>query len=224
MATNASNTRSPIGKGRAKVDKDGLTLKQRMWLELYTSDGPAFGNATEAARLAGYNGDDLTLGNIGSENVKKLAERNLLQERISARIEASRISNAEIIGILAQHATANIDDITDDNGCVDLKELKKRKLGHLVKSITPTKFGPRLQMVSQVAALALLAKIRGLEQAPADPARDGRDRALTKAAEMLCLSLGITMELAMERITRADAARSGRILELSAGDEGESNP
>ena len=212
MSADNSTVRSPTGKGGSKIGKvNGLTLKQRLFCEYYA--GEAQGNATEAARLAGYQGNDNALSTLGAKLVRKYRrETSYLQEKITARIEASRISNAEIIGILAQQATASIDDITDASGYVDLKKIKKYRLGHLVKSITPTKFGPRVQLESRTGSLALLAKIRGLEQAPVDNARENRDRAIQKAAETLAAALGITVELALERVQRADAARSGRLL------------
>lgn len=47
-----------------------LTLKQQKWIDAYIANG---GNATEAARQAGYDSTDyLTLAGIGSQNFKKL--------------------------------------------------------------------------------------------------------------------------------------------------------
>lgn len=57
-----------------------LTLKQEKFVAAYV--GPARGNATEAARMAGYKGNDVTLGTVGGENMKKPA--------IVERIEAAR--------------------------------------------------------------------------------------------------------------------------------------
>jgi phage terminase small subunit len=51
------------------LSQDGLTEKQRRFVEAYT--GEAHGNATESARLAGYAGNDVTLGQVGAENLKK---------------------------------------------------------------------------------------------------------------------------------------------------------
>ncbi len=42
-----------------------LTSKQKKFVASYT------GNATEAARLAGYSGNDVTLAAVGSENLRK---------------------------------------------------------------------------------------------------------------------------------------------------------
>lgn len=44
-----------------------LTPKQ----ELFVSEYLKTGNATEAARKAGYKGNDVTLGAVGAENLKK---------------------------------------------------------------------------------------------------------------------------------------------------------
>jgi len=42
-----------------------LTIKQQKFVDSYS------GNATEAARLAGYAGNDTTLASIGNENLRK---------------------------------------------------------------------------------------------------------------------------------------------------------
>lgn len=46
-----------------------LTEKQRKFVEAYM--GAAAGNATEAARLAGYKGNNETLAQVGAENIRK---------------------------------------------------------------------------------------------------------------------------------------------------------
>ncbi len=47
------------------VNKIGLTVKQQLFVNFYE------GNGTEAARLAGYKGDDNTLGQVAYENLRK---------------------------------------------------------------------------------------------------------------------------------------------------------
>ena len=46
-----------------------LTRKQQLFVAAYV--GEAKGNATEAARIAGYGGSDATLRQTGSENLTK---------------------------------------------------------------------------------------------------------------------------------------------------------
>jgi phage terminase small subunit len=52
-----------------------LTTKQRKFVRLYC------GNATEAARLAGYYGDDNALAQIGHENLRKPYIAEAIQKR-----------------------------------------------------------------------------------------------------------------------------------------------
>ncbi|MCA9530489.1 MAG: terminase small subunit [Myxococcales bacterium] len=61
-----------------------LTEKQRRFVEAYV--GPARGNATEAARRAGYRGSTNTLRVVGQENLLKPA----LVEAIAAATAAAR--------------------------------------------------------------------------------------------------------------------------------------
>lgn len=56
-----------------------LTEKQRKFVEAYMGD--AEGNATEAARLAGYSGDEDALAVRGAENVRKRKIREAIRER-----------------------------------------------------------------------------------------------------------------------------------------------
>jgi hypothetical protein len=58
-----------------------LTAKQQLFCEFYI--GAANGNATEAARLAGYKGSDETLRAIGSQNLTKLNISEVCRERVN---------------------------------------------------------------------------------------------------------------------------------------------
>lgn len=59
-----------------------LTEKQRRFVEAFM--GQAAGNATEAARLAGYDGDDDSLRAIASQNLTKLNIREAIESRIDS--------------------------------------------------------------------------------------------------------------------------------------------
>lgn len=58
-----------------------LTTKQRLFCEAYISN--ANGNATEAARIAGYKGNDVTLGAVGAENLKKPLIAEMCEKRVT---------------------------------------------------------------------------------------------------------------------------------------------
>jgi phage terminase small subunit len=59
-----------------------LTQKQRLFVEAYLANP----NATEAARRAGYKGNDVTLGQVGAENLKKPQIAELLKVRVEEAI------------------------------------------------------------------------------------------------------------------------------------------
>jgi phage terminase small subunit len=92
-----------------------LTEKQRRFVEAYM--GKAAGNATEAARLAGYKGSENTLKAVGSENltkpdiaaaVKKRVESDPLILDRKARMELlSKIARGEEKDVTVSFGKAN---------------------------------------------------------------------------------------------------------------------
>lgn len=77
-------------KGRAKIGPDGMTLKQRRWVQEYFKTG----NATQAA-LKVYDAKDAgTAANIGSQNVRKL------QAPIRTLMEAKGLSIGKLVDVV----------------------------------------------------------------------------------------------------------------------------
>lgn len=64
------------------MSKDKLTTKQRLFVEAYLANP----NATEAARVAGYKGNDRTLGQVGAENLKKPEIAKLIETRVEQAV------------------------------------------------------------------------------------------------------------------------------------------
>lgn len=60
-----------------------LTPRQQIFVSEYLKTG----NATEAARKAGYKGNDKTLGQVGAENIRKPGIARVIEERQQARSE-----------------------------------------------------------------------------------------------------------------------------------------
>lgn len=83
-----------------------LTEKQRRFVEAYM--GQACGNATEAARLAGYKGSENTLAQAGRANLRKpqiaaaIVERRDKDPLVLSRVELqelwTRIAKGETVG------------------------------------------------------------------------------------------------------------------------------
>jgi|SRR5690554_820481 len=66
----------------ASASEAGLTEKQRRFVEAYM--GAAAGNATEAARLAGYGGDENTLSQTGHQNLRNPKISEAINERVDS--------------------------------------------------------------------------------------------------------------------------------------------
>jgi len=81
--------------------KTELTIKQRLFVEAYI--GPAQGNAREAARMAGYSGDDNALSQRGFELVRipKIAEL------IGVRVQEAVMRANEVLSELSSIAKAD---------------------------------------------------------------------------------------------------------------------
>lgn len=69
--------------------KSKLTLKQKKFIAAYD------GNATDAARKAGYAGNDVTLGSVAHENLKKPLVAEALAKRETKAIAKAIASREE---------------------------------------------------------------------------------------------------------------------------------
>lgn len=86
-------------------------------------------NGTEAARLAGYGGDDASLASAASRllrNVKVLKE-------IERRLETFSMSANEVLIHLTDVARGDIADALSPAGNIDPMEAKRRGKSHLIK-------------------------------------------------------------------------------------------
>lgn len=130
-----------------------LTNKQKAFIEHYLETW----NATEAARRAGYKGNYNTLGVVGFENVRKPK----IAEAIKKRLAEKAMSADEVLSRLADQARASVADfISDDDGEIDLVAVKK--MGHLVKSVTRTRQGLKLELHDAQAALVHIGRHHAL--------------------------------------------------------------
>lgn len=144
----------------------GLTGRQRRFVLAYI--GEAQGNASEAARIAGY-ASPMQRGHeaVRNREVRAAIDRYLAQRAATAD---------EAVDVLTAHLRADptallgclVEDVVDVDGVpvvrqrFDVQEIKRRGLGRLVKKITPTKQGYSIELHDAQAAAVTLCKIRGL--------------------------------------------------------------
>lgn len=93
-------------------DRVKLQIKQRLFVEHYLTTR----NGVEAARQAGYNGNDATLRSIASENLTKPNIRAAIDQRLRSTI----LSANQVLSELSEVAFADwrefIEITTDKNG------------------------------------------------------------------------------------------------------------
>ena len=146
---------------------DKLTKKQEAFVDYYFKTGEDGGrfNGLEAARLAGYRGNDNTLMAIASQNLTKLKIKAAIEERM----KPLKMAADDVISALAEMAQSSMEDfITIDwdsggNPKLDLAKATARGQMHLVKAIS-WKDGQisRIELYDKQAALDKLARVHGL--------------------------------------------------------------
>src|SRR5258705_3170288 len=144
------------------IESDGLTIKQRLFLEHYI----VCMNGTEAARLAGYEGNDVTLASTASQNLRN---RNILRA-LDSRLNAFTMSADEVLIRLTDIARGDIADVLNSSGGIDPLEAKQRGKSHLIKRFKTKTITTEdsdiseaeVEMYDAQAALNTLLKFHGL--------------------------------------------------------------
>jgi phage terminase small subunit len=123
-----------------------LTTRQALFVEAYL--GLARGNATEAARLAGYQGSANTLQKTGYETLRAPAVAEAIAARL-AELKAA-MSADEVLEVLSDQARGSMGDFLsiDESGRARLDLAKAERLGklHLIKSFTTTKKTTKIEL------------------------------------------------------------------------------
>ncbi len=132
----------------------GLSKKQRIFIDEYLKCW----NATRAAIKAGYS--EHSARTIGCENLTKPN----ISEEIQRRLDESAMSADEVIQAVGEIGRADISDfieIDEKTGRIkniDFSKAKKAGKLHLIKSITPTANGLKVELHDRMRALELMGK------------------------------------------------------------------
>lgn len=189
-----------------------LTLKQQAFVDSFI--GIAAGNATEAARLAGYKGNDVTLGAVGAENIKKpqiqktIADhRAKLETRAIAdlqrRVDGYDKRRGELLTIVAERSVST-----------DYTKIPGGRTGWLVRTVKQIGGGDHAERVEEYAFDAgLHRELRELEKQAAQDLGQWTDRSkiditieIRKRAEKLADKLGVPVD---EVIREAELVAAG---------------
>jgi hypothetical protein len=137
-----------------------LTFRQRLFVEAYI--GAANGNATEAARIAGYRWPEKV--------AHRLVGKSGIQAGIQQRVASAAMPANEILARLSDQASADLAEFIDVDESGDWK-VNLRKPGrrtHLIKRIRRTRGGADIEIRDSFPALVKLGEYHGLwNQTPA---------------------------------------------------------
>jgi phage terminase small subunit len=133
-----------------------LTYKQRLFVSAYI--GEAKGNATEAARIAGYSSPD--------KQGSQLLGKTRIKAAIERRVSIVALTADEVLARVAAQATADIGDYIDidDTGDYTVNLERARKRGQLrnIQKLKQGRFGPEIELKDSFSALIQLGKYHGL--------------------------------------------------------------
>ena len=130
------------------------------------------GNGVESARIAGYSGSNKQLAEMASRNLARPDVKQYIGEILKTVLTAE-----EAAAILSAIARGSIEPFLarDEEGQFiktefgyefDLNRPEAQPHLHLIESIEPTKFGPKVKMCSKVKAIDIIA--RGMQIKTAD--------------------------------------------------------
>lgn len=130
-----------------------LTAKQILFIDAYIANG---GNGVQAARSAGYQGNDATLAQVAYENLRKPEIRDEIDRRLKQFMSAD-----EVLYRLSEIANADLGDMLDEDGRIDLKKAKEMRRTRFLKSFKLKRGATdeiAFEQYSRVEALELLGK------------------------------------------------------------------
>lgn len=111
-----------------------LNDRHKKFADFYV--GEAALNATRAAKLAGYQGDENTLAVTGSRLLRNAKVRTYIDEQL----DDLTLTTNEVLSILTRQAKGSLADVLDGNGNFDLADAKKRGVDGLLKKLKVREF------------------------------------------------------------------------------------
>jgi hypothetical protein len=129
-----------------------LTLKQELFISAYL--GEAHGNATEAARIAGYKKPH--------PEGFHLLRNPTIAARVKAKVDTAAMKATEVLGLLTEHATGSMEyfiDLVKGQPVLNLVKAEQAGKLHLLKRFGYNKFGQlEIELYDAQAAVVHLGK------------------------------------------------------------------
>lgn len=139
--------------------KDELTAKQRAFVNAYLANGF---NGTEAARQAGYSGNDNTLGVVAYENLRKPKIAAYVQQAF----DEMTMTAEEVLARLSAMARTDMTDFMQvypgGTPAFDFEKAAEAKRLGLIKKFKVTNKSIELELYDAQAALVQMGKYHAL--------------------------------------------------------------
>jgi phage terminase small subunit len=159
-----------------------LSNKQRAFIEEYLTCW----DATKSARNAGYS--EKTARSIGCENLTKPYIKAAIEQRIAEKA----MTADEVLLRLAEHGRGDIGEMMTEAGTLDLVTAKASGKTRLIKAVTESDKGLRIEMYDAQAALVQLGRAHGLFtdklESTVKAEVDGSDRLLSAVERLDALA------------------------------------
>jgi phage terminase small subunit len=157
----------------------GLTNKQAAFVREYFTDF----NATQAAKRAGYGGNDSTLGATGS----RLLKNDKVAARIGQCLRESAMLADEVLARLAEIARGGYAEYITVAGDIDFVRLIADDKAYLIKGIRDTKYGKNIEFYDAQRALVDIGRHYQLFTDGVDITTDGQSlgRSFEEAARII---------------------------------------
>lgn len=92
----------------------------------------------------------------------ELLKNPKIKEALDEEFNASVMTKSEVLKRINAIADVNVNELMNDYGEIDIAKVRKSDAGYLIKSISDTKFGKRIELHDASKALDTLAKIHRL--------------------------------------------------------------
>lgn len=106
-----------------------------------------------------YPNSSYNAANVSSYDLLKLPQ---IKAAIEEEFASVTMSKSEVLKRITAIAEIDVSDFMSDSGELNIAKIKESGAGYLIKSISDTKFGKRVDLYDSQKALETLAKIYGL--------------------------------------------------------------
>lgn len=142
--------------------KHNLTTKMYFFSRYYVSNGH---NGADAARRAGYKGNDHQLSVIADQNLSKLGIKSLIQELEQPVLEKLKVDENWVLSNLKNFADAKITDYFEIKGnSMVLKDFSKLTEDQIraIESIEETRNGWKIKLVDKKSSVVDIGRTLGM--------------------------------------------------------------